>query len=182
MDSLSGSLLVATPDLADPNFHRSVVLLLQHTAEGAMGVILNKPTSTTVDAVWDEISQVECECQDPVFCGGPVEGPLMAIHEHGEFSENRIIEGVSFSTRREILHALVMQNQFRFRIFTDYSGWGPGQLDLEIEHGGWLILPANDERVFGQFDLLWKNVCEHVGHEVLKPHIGRLKPTDPSLN
>ena len=182
MDSLSGSLLVATPDLADPNFHRSVVLLLQHTAEGAMGVILNKPTSTTVDAVWDEISQVECECQDPVYCGGPVEGPLLAVHEHREFNENLIIEGVSVSTRREILHALVMQDEFRFRIIADYSGWGPGQLDQEVEYGGWLILPATDARVFGQFDLLWKNVCEHVGDEVLKPHIGRLKPTDPTLN
>ncbi len=182
MDSLSGSLLIATPDLADPNFHRSVVLLLQHTEEGAMGVILNKPTSTTIDAVWDEISEVECECQDPVFSGGPVQGPLMAIHEHPDFSDSEIIDGVFVSSRREALNALVMQRDFRFRIFSDYAGWGPNQLDEEVEHGGWLTLEANAASVFDQFDELWKKVCEHVGHEVLKPHIGKLKPIDPSLN
>jgi len=72
MDSLSGSLLIATPDLVDPNFHRTVVLLLLHSEEGAMGIVLNRPTATTVSAVWDEISDAECECQHPVNWGGPV--------------------------------------------------------------------------------------------------------------
>ncbi len=182
MDSLSGSLLIATPDLVDPNFHRTVVLLLLHSEEGAMGIVLNRPTATTVSAVWDEISDAECECQHPVNWGGPMNGPLMALHDHPEYADEIVAKGVFFTQQRDALHALVMQSDFQFRIISNYSGWGPGQLEQEVEHGGWLTLPTTADSAFEAADLMWKKVCEHVGHEVLKPHIGMLKPTDPSLN
>lgn len=182
MDSLAGKLLIATPDLVDPNFLRTVIFLIQHTDQGATGVILNQPTPTTVAAVWDEISEAECECNHPVSRGGPVDGPLMALHQLLEVSECEVIEGVHVSMHRESLHRVVMQTQARFRIFSGYSGWGPKQLDQEVEHGGWLTLDAHADHVFGESEKLWRRVCENVGHDVLKPHIGNVRPIDPSLN
>ena len=184
MDSLAGKLLIATPDLADPNFVRTVIFLIHHSEEGAMGVVLNQPTPTTVAALWDELSddECECECDEPIYCGGPVEGPLIALHQLAEISERRIIEGVHLSTRREKLHRLVMQSKFKFRIYAGYSGWGPMQLDEEVEHGGWLTASAHGPHIFGESDKLWRRVCEHVGYNVLKPHLGNVRPTDPSLN
>ena len=104
MDSLAGNLLIATPDLVDPNFLRTVIFLIQHTDQGATGVILNQPTPTTVAAVWDEISEAECECDHPVSRGGPVDGPLLALHQLLEVSEREVIEGVHVSMHRESLH------------------------------------------------------------------------------
>ena len=182
MDSLAGKLLIATPDLVDPNFLRTVILVIQHSSQGASGVILNQPTPTTVAALWDEISEAECDCDHPVSCGGPVEGPLMALHQLSEASEREIVPGVHLSMHRASLHQIVMQSSIPFRIFSGYSGWGPKQLDTEIEHGGWLILDAHIDHVFGDNDKLWRRVCEVVGHDVLKPHIGNVRPIDPSLN
>lgn len=182
MDSLAGKLLIATPDLVDPNFLRSVIFLVQHTDQGATGVILNQPTPTTVSAVWDEISDAECDCDHPVSCGGPVEGPLLALHQMTEVSEREVITGVHLAMHRERMHRLVMQSKYQFRIFSGYSGWGPNQLDMEVEHGGWLTLPADSEHVFVESEHLWRNVCEHVGHDVLRPHIGSIRPVDPSVN
>lgn len=182
MDSLAGKLLIATPDLVDPNFLRTVIFLMQHTDQGATGVILNQPTPTTVAAVWDEVSDAECDCDHPVNTGGPVEGPLMALHQLAEVSEREIINGVHLSMHRDSLHRLVMQTAVPFRIFSGYSGWGPQQLDMEVEHGGWLILDAHADHVFGESDQLWRRVCEHVGHDVLRPHLGNVRPIDPSVN
>jgi len=182
MDSLSGKLLIATPSLADSNFFRSVILLLQHTNEGASGVILNQPTGTTVSAVWDEISEAECECDHPVNCGGPVDGPLIALHQMPSIGEQQVTEDVYISMQRDSLHRLVMQADVRFRIFSGYSGWGAMQLDSEIENGSWLTLDSHADHVFGESDLLWRRVCENVGHDVLKPHLGNIRPTDPTLS
>lgn len=90
MDSLTGKLLIAIPELGDPNFYRSVVLVLMHGAEGATGVILNRPSSVTVASVWNQVSDVDCECEDLVQMGGPVEGPLMALHTSLAVAERQI--------------------------------------------------------------------------------------------
>lgn len=182
MDSLSGKLLIATPSLADTNFFRSVVLLLHHSKEGASGVILNQPTSTAVSAVWDEISEAECDCDYPVNCGGPVEGPLIALHQMPSISEQEVTRDVYLSLQRDSLHQLVMQSERRFRIYSGYSGWGSMQLDSEIENGSWLTLDASACHVFGESDELWRHVCEHVGHDVLKHHLGNVRQTDPTLS
>ena len=182
MESLAGKLLVAVPDLLSPPFNRSVVLIIEHSHDGATGVILNQPTTITVAAVWDEISEAECDCDHPVNCGGPVEGPLIALHQLPAISEQEVVGKVHVSMQRESLHRLVMQQEIPFRIFNGYSGWGPKQLESEIEQGSWLTLDADANHVFGDTDRLWRRVCEHVGHDVLKPHLGKLRPTDPSLN
>jgi putative transcriptional regulator len=182
LNGLTGQLLIAAPDLHDGNFSRSVVLMLQHSLQGAMGVVLNQPSDFSVGQVWEEVADTQCDCNDPVNVGGPVEGPLVAIHESIAMSEQTVLEGVYFSMARENLNRIVANDELRFRLYSGYSGWGPGQLESEIEQGGWMTLDATAEHVFGEEESLWRYVCEHVGQEVIKPHVGRLAPSDPSLN
>ncbi len=184
MNNLAGQLLIAIPDLPDSNFFRSVVFILQHSDEGATGVILNRPSNVTVSTVWDEVSEEEtCNSNEKVNVGGPVEGPLIAIHTSPAFSESEIIPGVYMSMRRDNLNLLVKQDQCAYKIYSGYSGWSPGQLEAEIDQGGWLSMPAKKEHVFGPIDSLWKKACEHVGHEIMMPHFARkVIPNDPSMN
>lgn len=184
MESLAGKLLIAVPELPDSNFFRSVVLIMNHTEEGAMGVVLNRPSNLTVAQVWDEISpQIDCDCNDPINVGGPVEGPLMALHTSMAISENDVLPGVYLSISHEKLDQLVLQSDHEFKMFRGYSGWAPGQLEHEIEFGGWLTLDADFDHVFETPERLWKLVCEHVGHQIMLPHFQRKSSgVDPSLN
>ncbi len=80
MNSLQGYVLVASPHLLDSNFLRSVVLIIQHNDQGAFGVVLNRPTNNTIAQLWGLVSQTPCDNPSPVYVGGPVPGPLVAIH------------------------------------------------------------------------------------------------------
>ena len=174
--------MIAIPDLHDANFYRTVVILFQHSEDGASGVVLNRPSAVSVEKIWKEVGEVECECQDIVNIGGPVEGPIIALHSSLALAETPVVPGVFLSMSREHLDELVRQTDQSFKLFSGYSGWGPGQLESEIEQGGWLTLPANSNHVFDSPDELWKQVCDQVGHDILKPHLGSQIPSDPSLN
>lgn len=181
--SLAGQLLIAIPDLHDPNFFRTVVLLFQHNDEGASGVILNRPSDVTIESVWQEVAQAEqCDCQDPVHIGGPVEGPIIGLHTSLALGETPVLPSLFLSFSSDNLNELVKQDEQRFRLYSGYSGWGPGQLESEIKQGGWLMLPANVDHVFDSPDGLWKQVCDQVGSDILKSHMGTHVPTDPSMN
>lgn len=181
-ESLAGHLLIAIPDLHDPNFSRTVVMMMQHSDEGASGVVLNRPSDVSIAKVWDEIAKDPCECHDMINIGGPVEGPLIALHTSLALAESTVLPGVFVSMGRDHLNELVNQTEQRFKIFSGYSGWSPGQLESEIEQGGWLTLPGNSEHVFDSPDGLWKQVCSQVGNDILMPHLGKHLPGDPSLN
>ena len=184
MDSLAGKLLVAIPKLSDPNFNRSVVLIANHDDEGAMGVILNRPAETLVSQVWDEISPtLDCDCTQPVHIGGPVDGPLVAMHTHMGWSDSEVFPGIYMAMSRENLNEIVMQDEHRFKVFSGYSGWAPGQLENEIEFGGWLTIDADVDHVFDPPERLWRRTCEHVGHDIMLPNLGKLAAkTDSSMN
>jgi len=182
MDSLAGNLLIAIPDLHDPTFSRTVVMLVQHDEQGASGLVLNRPSDVTISQVWDEVSAVPCDCQDLVYMGGPVEGPLIALHEKFHSDENFVCPECYVSTGREALNLLVNQSTANFRVYSGYSGWGPGQLENELEQGGWFTYPAASQHVFDSPDGLWRQLCEQIGEDVLGRHVGKVMPTDPALN
>ena len=103
MESLTGKLLIAVPDLPDSNFYRSVILVMNHTEDGAMGVILNRPSNITVDQVWDKVSpQIDCDCDDPTYAGGAgrwtADG---AAHKHGTFGKRCYAGGLPDVVPRE---------------------------------------------------------------------------------
>ena len=114
--------------------------------------------------------------------GGPVEGPLIALHEEFHSGENFVCPKCYVSVGREALNLLVNQSAAKFRVYSGYSGWGPGQLENEIEQGGWFTCPAASQHVFDSPDGLWRQLCEQIGEEVLGRHVGKVLPTDPALN
>ena len=182
MKSLQGQFLVASPHLPDTNFFRSVVLMIQHNEEGAFGVILNRPGRKTVAEIWALVGEGECQSGEPVFLGGPVEGPLLAVHTNAPCAQSAILDGLYMATRKDYLNRIVRSDK-PFRVFCGYAGWGPGQLENEIEAGGWMSYPAAVNDVFQDPDTMWKHVVGKIGLEILAPSIDTKRvPNEPWWN
>lgn len=184
MKSLQGQLLVASPHLPDPNFYHTVVLMIQHNEQGALGVVLNRPSASSVREVIARVSDVPCSTDDPIGVGGPIEGPLMAVHQLRSCSETEVFDGVFFATQRDNVLQLVQREDSPFRIFSGYSGWAGGQLEGELKAGGWLTVPANAQYVFHtELDQLWKKATQEIGARILGSTLNiKHIPDDPSMN
>jgi putative transcriptional regulator len=183
MDSLRGHFLVASPHLPDPNFYHTVVLMVQHDDEGALGLVLNRPTGNTVGDLWEKVTQKPCACDRLVMQGGPVEGPLMALHMQASLADDEVLPGVFLASTDKHLERIVQQPHKPFLLFLGYAGWAGGQLESELKVGGWLTTKARREEIFGDNDELWKEVSSRIGLDilgqgVLPSHI----PEDPSVN
>jgi len=186
METLAGNLLIAVPDLEDGNFFRSVVLMLHHDQFGASGVVLNRVTDVTVREAWQNGVESDEEFygsirQDvKINVGGPVEGPLIVLHEDATLSEEVVLPGVYMSVKRNAVEQIVRLPESRFRVFTGYSGWAPKQLEAEIDAGGWMVIEANSDHVFSDDPELWSRVCETFSATVfdLPTPMG----ADPNLN
>ena len=163
MQSLQGQLLAARPDLVDPDFAKAVILLIQHCDGQAVGVVLNCRTDTPIKALWKTVIKKRCDLDGYVNRGGPVPGPPMAIHAHEPLSEIEVLSGVHYCVKKKNLESLgrlpppVVQLG-PVKIFDSHAGWGPGQLDAQIEEAMWQVVPATAELVFGDEDSLWENV------------------------
>ena len=183
MKQLSGQLLVATPRLPDGNFFHTVVLLIEHNENGALGVVLNRLASRAVNDLWREVSDVQCNCRRPLNLGGPVSGPLMALHTDSTLAEMEIIPGVYFAAQKENLDRLVQRDDSPYRIFLGHAGWGGGQLEAELEQGAWLLTPATRGYIFHTEDNLWEAVAKQIGDSVLIESL-KIKnmPSDPTVN
>ena len=183
MQNLAGHLLIAVPELADTNFFRTVVILFQHDQEGAAGLVLNRQMNVSLEDVWNEVAEEPVPIKQPLYLGGPVEGPLMALHASLTLAEMQVVPGVFFSMQRDNLSRLVKQSQHEFRFFSGYSGWDSKQLENEIHVGGWLTMPAERDHIFAQPDQLWKTVCEKFGYQImLTENMRNRTPNDPSMN
>ncbi len=185
MDSLTGHLLVASPYLVDPNFVQTVVLLIHHSSEGAFGVVLNRPSEKTIQDLWEEVNEGPCDNQQCLHLGGPVSGPLIAVHTDSSLAELEIVPGLYFSAHRDHIAQLVSQRNERFRLFVGHSGWGGGQLESELDVGSWLTAPATVDYVFCDETELWKTVSKQIGESLLLStlHLDPAQiPPDPSLN
>jgi putative transcriptional regulator len=182
MENLKGHLLVASPHLLDPNFVRTVVLLIHHSEEGAFGVVLNRPADNTIKELWDQVGETPCSSERRVNVGGPVAGPLMAIHTEEDLAELEILPGVYFAAQRDHLEKL-LESEHPYRVFVGHSGWGGGQLENELKEGAWLTTPATVDQVFDDDSDLWKKVAQHIGESMLSSTLGiRHVPKDPSMN
>ena len=162
MGSLSGHLLVAAAKLNDPNFSRTVVLLVEHDQGGALGLVLNRPGAESLDRVWDESLNGPCPADVVVMNGGPLEGPLLALHANSVMTERDIVPGVFLAMRKDLVVTLVRDNHAPLLVFAGYSGWGAGQLDAEVAAGDWRIAPATSDLVFGDQHSLWQRATTHV--------------------
>ncbi len=183
MESLQGQLLIASPKLLDPNFAKTVILLVQHSEQGALGLVVNRPTSKKVKELWQEVGESGCNSEHSVYLGGPVSGPLIAVHTDQLLADAAILADVFFTATRENLDTLVQRPERPLKVFVGNAGWGAGQLDGELDQGAWLTLPATAEYIFHDGGNLWEKVSKLVGKSMLQSMLN-LKhiPDDPSLN
>jgi putative transcriptional regulator len=177
-ESLRGSLVVAGPQLLDPNFRRTVVLIADHGEEGAMGVILNRPSGMTVaDAAPDLEPLVGPDM--PIYAGGPVQPTLGVVLAEITEAEEPIFGDIVLVPGLNEL-ADVIDGAGRVRVFAGYAGWGPGQLDDEVARDDWILDPARPDDVFTEDpEALWGTVLERKGGQFAL--VARM-PEDPSLN
>jgi putative transcriptional regulator len=184
MNSLKGQLLIATPQLLAPIFTRSVILMLEHSDEGAMGVILNQPINTTITDLAGKIFEDGFEWDKPLSLGGPVPGPLMVLHTVEELADAEVLPGVFHTLEASRVQEIIRLRPEPSLIIANYSGWGPGQLEGEFGWDSWLTLPARNGFVFwaGEKEL-WKVVVNQVNARKLSEFLKlRDVPADPSFN
>ncbi|MFC6153621.1 YqgE/AlgH family protein [Nocardioides yefusunii] len=183
-----GMLLVASPAMTDENFVDTVVLILDVDDDGALGVVLNRPSPLLVATVMGEWAHLVAE-PEVLFRGGPV-GPdgavALAMLRNGEHALAGGEEGFTSVLGPVGLLDLdtpledVGDSVVALRLFAGYAGWGPGQLQSEIDAGDWDLVPGEPQDVFGP-------ESEHLWREVLRRQPGELawrstRPADPALN
>jgi putative transcriptional regulator len=168
MERLSSGFLIAMPQLGDPSFHRSVVLVLQHGAEGARGLVLNRPTQVTLEDVarGQALSVAPRLARQAVYFGGPVEPQRgLVLHDRLAVVEKRaLLPGLFLSETVDALEELLGDGSGRVRFFLGYAGWGPQQLERELSQGSWLFTEASGERVLkSDAETLWDEVLRQMG-------------------
>ncbi|MDT8340585.1 MAG: YqgE/AlgH family protein [Longimicrobiales bacterium] len=180
MDTLKGQLLISSGGLYDPNFRHTVVLVGEHNAEGALGVVLNRALDVTVARAVPPLRELVPE-GEALYQGGPVQPTspvLLGAFNHPEAAGLLVFGRVGFLTGS--VPSDVRGDLVRARVFAGYSGWDAGQLEREMEEGSWLVEPAREEDVFtDEPDLLWSRVLRRKGPEY-EP-LARM-PYDPSMN
>jgi putative transcriptional regulator len=181
VDSVRGQLLIAGPDLQDPNFWRTVVLVVEHSDAGALGLVLNRPSESRVCEAVPQLTRL-ADPEDEVLVGGPVgQSAVIVLADFEDPDEAALIAFDSVGvlaggSPTDQLGAGVR----RARVFAGHSGWGPGQLDGELERGDWILEPARYSDAFTEQPAeLWSQVLERKGGSYAL--VARM-PLDPSLN
>ena len=185
MDSLQGHLLIASQSLLDPNFAQTVVLIAVHAAEGALGLILNRESIMPLQQIWTKVKKSTCLREGHVWQGGPVGGTLMALHDQRELANLIVTDDLFVATELDTMEHLAADEEGQCRFYVGHSGWGPGQLESELEDGSWLVMPATPEHVFSTLDSvsLWKQSLIEVGRRRIQSMIPiRHMPDNPGLN
>ncbi|MDX1389854.1 MAG: YqgE/AlgH family protein [Acidobacteriota bacterium] len=149
-----GTFLVARRNLTDPNFSKTVVLLVGYGIEGALGIVVNRETEQKLSERLKEIKKLR-KRDDALYFGGPVsteELVVMIQTEEPPEGSQPVLEGLHFGAGEELIAELAKgkNKKSRFRVYAGYAGWAPGQLDYEIEAGGWYVAPADVATVFSE--------------------------------
>lgn len=183
MPSLKGQLLIADPALLDPNFARTVLLLVEHGQEGALGLVLNRPTPVKLAEAWAQVSDTPCTRQDPLHLGGPCPGPLMALHNHADLADDQVLPGVFFSAQQDSLEQLLERQGGLVRFFFNYAGWAAKQLESELRTESWLLYAGSSPLVFAADPRGWQALLRRVHFRNVYPDARRdLLPDDPRVN
>ena len=180
MESLRGRLLISSGGLFDPNFRHTVVLVLEHNTDGALGVVLNRALDVTVEESLPALSDL-VPAGELLFRGGPVQPAspvLLAELTHPELVDVPVFGSVGFIVGE--VSADIKPSILRARVFAGYSGWAPGQLEAEMAAETWIMELAHEDDVFTDApDLLWSRVLERMGPEYRQ--LSRM-PYDPLMN
>lgn len=202
MKFIAGRLLIASPYLSDGNFFRSVIYIIRHDEQGAFGLLLNRPTNHTLEEIFADRIGHNPKRSDPIYVGGPVEGPLMALHtvsglgepcgpnvldfgiapDHPDFHNAIAASPLWVTADDDHLIALVDRTDVQARFVVKYSGWGPGQLDSELEQGGWLVGPSDWQVIFSGHDMMWELAVKKLGRDIIADIVSAPPSSDPQWN
>jgi putative transcriptional regulator len=181
VESLQGQLLIASPALVDPNFYRTVVLVTAHGDEGAVGVVLNRPSEATIDEAVPQLGAL-ANGDDVVYVGGPVNPSGVAVlaeFDEPEEAGVHVLDNVGFVDLEQALEGSAPALRRR-RVFAGVAGWGGGQLEEELERDDWILEPARVDDVFAAEPReLWAAVLLRKGGSYAL--VARM-PEDPSVN
>jgi putative transcriptional regulator len=181
VNSLEGQLLIASPSLLDPNFRRTVVLITEHSEEGASGLVLNRPSPSPVTELVPSLEPLVEHDEEPVWFGGPVQPNAVLVL--GEFVDPDdaavpLFGALGFPALDEPEE--VVPATTRRRVFAGYAGWGSGQLEDELGREDWILEPAQPDDAFTESpDNLWADVLRRKGG--IYELVARI-PEDPSVN
>ena len=184
MMTLDGQLLVATPRLLDPNFTRTVILVLNHDEDGALGVVINRPSQLAVAQVLPDWSDV-VTLPPMVFGGGPVVaglGPRRRRRAGGgpPSGFQRVVRGYGLVDLDAVTRRSVVPDLAGIRVFSGYAGWGAEQLESEIEEGSWYVVPAAPgDLLSAEPETLWRRVLRRQPGELA--YVSTF-PDDPTQN
>jgi putative transcriptional regulator len=182
VESVRGQLLLAHPGLIDPNFRRTVVLMIEHAEEGAMGLVLNRPSMVAVAKASSELEPL-VEPEDLVYVGGPVapEGVMVLAEFDDPDEAATIVAGDLGLVRADADFATAAAATRRARVFAGHAGWAPEQLEAELEGEGWIVEehPPVEELLTDEPETLWSRVLERKGGQYAL--LARM-PVDPSVN
>jgi len=173
-DSLRGHLLIAAPSLFD-YFRRTVVLVLEHTPDGAMGVVLGRETETRVADAVPALAELP-GADDVVYLGGPVSPE--SVVALGDFERPEEAGTLVVGSLGTLDLDATNDSLRRLRVFAGYAGWAPGQLDAEMEQDHWIVASAEPDDPFAPDDL-WPRVLQRKGGEFV---LMTTMPLDPKLN
>jgi putative transcriptional regulator len=173
---IAPALLLSMPQLVDPNFHRTVVLLCEHNADGAFGLVINRPTDTSASQAVRLLPPPSRDGGLALWAGGPVEpqrGWILMGSEPSESEAVSVADGVYLSTSPLLLRRLIETAPPRTRVLTGYAGWGPGQLDAELAASAWLISEVDASIVFETpAATMWEQAIRKLGADPGKLHSG----------
>lgn len=150
---LAPALLLSMPQLVDPNFARTVILLCEHAAEGAFGIVVNRPSEITVAEAVQMTPPIDAPNDLPLLIGGPVEpqrGWILTAQPPEDVEYRELGAGLYLSASPLLLRRALMTRPSPRRtvVVAGYAGWGPGQLDQELEQSSWLIMPVELDLIF----------------------------------
>jgi len=179
VESLRGKLLLSSPSLVDPNFRKTVVLIAHHDDDGAMGLVLSRPSEVSAAEAVPLLEGLP-GAQEPVFVGGPVQPhAFMVLAEFGDVEDSvaPIFDSIGFMSADAEPETLSIQ---RVRLFAGYAGWGAGQLEAELEEPAWIVVEAEPADPFAEDpDALWREAVARAGGSV---SLMKSMPYDPGLN
>lgn len=177
-NGVAPALLLSMPQLMDPNFHRTVVLLCEHTPEGAFGLVINRPTDTNASEAVQLSPPPERDGGLSLWTGGPVEPQrgwiLMGDAPDDEADSIVVAPGIFLSTSPLLLRQLIEIAPPRTRVLTGYAGWGPGQLDAELSTSAWLIADVDRQIIFDTpASEMWEAAIRSLGADPGKLQMGQ---------
>ncbi|MFO1369236.1 MAG: YqgE/AlgH family protein [Marinagarivorans sp.] len=180
-DNLRNHLLIATPSLKDPHFSHTVTYICDHSQEGAMGIVLNRPLDLNIGQVFEELNLPLGEriCQAPVLSGGPVntQRGFVLHNEEGQWDSSlKVTDGICLTGSKDILTALSVGQGPTHALFAlGHAGWSAGQLEDELATNAWLTVPASYELLFcTPIELRWSAAAKHLGIDpnLISPQLG----------